>query len=110
MTDSTLAHLLGDLSGLPHSIESCDHSEVEGLRAAQVRAWLAEDVPSFDYGGAIVGEDEKTATLFAKANVRPSGSCSSTNPRNLSFTLAAILTCCNDDDEIAGRCGRPAVL
>ena len=33
------------------------------------RAWLAEDTPSFDYGGAIVGADVKTATLYAKSHV-----------------------------------------
>jgi nicotinate-nucleotide pyrophosphorylase (carboxylating) len=32
----------------------------------QVSAWLAEDAPSFDYGGYIVGEAEREAFLFGK--------------------------------------------
>jgi nicotinate-nucleotide pyrophosphorylase (carboxylating) len=32
-----------------------------------IRQYLAEDVPSFDYGGYVVGEDEKTAILYCKA-------------------------------------------
>ncbi|KAL7266994.1 nicotinate-nucleotide diphosphorylase (carboxylating) [Rhizina undulata] len=32
-----------------------------------VAAWLVEDTPSFDYGGFVVGEDEKTATLYGKS-------------------------------------------
>lgn len=30
------------------------------------RAWIHEDIPSFDYGGAVVGEAEETATLYAR--------------------------------------------
>ncbi|KAL6851172.1 nicotinate-nucleotide diphosphorylase (carboxylating) [Amphichorda felina] len=33
----------------------------------QVTAWLAEDTPSFDYGGFVVGEGERTATLWGKS-------------------------------------------
>lgn len=36
-----------------------------------ITAWLSEDCPSFDYGGFVVGEDPKTATLYGKAPVRP---------------------------------------
>ena len=32
-----------------------------------ITAWLAEDAPSFDYGGYVVGESAKTATLFCKS-------------------------------------------
>ncbi|EPT03596.1 hypothetical protein FOMPIDRAFT_1040358 [Fomitopsis schrenkii] len=32
----------------------------------QVTAWLAEDTPSFDYGGYVVGEDLREAFLFGK--------------------------------------------
>jgi nicotinate-nucleotide pyrophosphorylase (carboxylating) len=32
----------------------------------QVAAWLAEDTPSFDYGGYVVGEVHRTAFLFGK--------------------------------------------
>ncbi|KAF2072993.1 hypothetical protein CYY_005705 [Polysphondylium violaceum] len=31
-----------------------------------VRQWLDEDIPSFDYGGAVVGNDIKTAHLLGK--------------------------------------------
>lgn len=41
---------------------------------AMVRAWLAEDVPSFDYGGAVVGDKLETANLLCKAPVCGSGS------------------------------------
>ncbi|KZT72551.1 nicotinate-nucleotide diphosphorylase [Daedalea quercina L-15889] len=34
----------------------------------QVIAWLAEDTPSFDYGGYVVGEDQREAFLFGKGN------------------------------------------
>jgi nicotinate-nucleotide pyrophosphorylase (carboxylating) len=33
----------------------------------QVTAWLAEDTPSFDYAGFVVGEVPRTATLWAKS-------------------------------------------
>ncbi|PVG00769.1 nicotinate-nucleotide diphosphorylase [Serendipita vermifera] len=33
---------------------------------SQVSAWLEEDTPSFDYGGFVVGEAEKTAFLLGK--------------------------------------------
>lgn len=32
-----------------------------------ITSWLAEDAPSFDYGGYVVGESPKTATLFCKS-------------------------------------------
>ncbi|KAJ2769333.1 nicotinate-nucleotide diphosphorylase (carboxylating), partial [Coemansia nantahalensis] len=35
--------------------------------ARTVEAWLAEDIPSFDYGGYVVGDDEKSATLYCKS-------------------------------------------
>ena len=31
------------------------------------RAWISEDVPSFDVGGAVVGDAPTTAFLFQKA-------------------------------------------
>ncbi|KAJ7178946.1 Quinolinate phosphoribosyl transferase [Mycena filopes] len=34
----------------------------------QVTAWLAEDTPSFDYGGFVVGEAVREAYLFGKGN------------------------------------------
>ncbi|KAG6916719.1 hypothetical protein DXG01_005668 [Tephrocybe rancida] len=33
---------------------------------SQVNSWLAEDTPSFDYGGYVVGEAEREAFLFGK--------------------------------------------
>ncbi|KAJ1941349.1 nicotinate-nucleotide diphosphorylase (carboxylating) [Linderina pennispora] len=32
-----------------------------------IEGWLAEDIPSFDYGGYVVGNEEKTATLYCKS-------------------------------------------
>lgn len=34
---------------------------------SQVTEWFAEDTPSFDYGGFVVGSDERTATLYGKS-------------------------------------------
>lgn len=34
---------------------------------ALIAQYLAEDVPSFDYGGYVVGEDEREAILYCKA-------------------------------------------
>lgn len=36
-------------------------------RADQSTAWLQEDVPSFDYGGFVVGDEQKSATLYGKS-------------------------------------------
>ncbi|KAJ1800991.1 nicotinate-nucleotide diphosphorylase (carboxylating) [Coemansia sp. RSA 2399] len=36
--------------------------------ARSIENWLAEDIPSFDYGGYVVGDDEKEATLYCKAD------------------------------------------
>lgn len=33
----------------------------------QITGWLAEDTPSFDYGGFVVGEGQRTATLLCKS-------------------------------------------
>jgi len=32
----------------------------------QIAAWLAEDTPSFDYGGYVVGETQREAFLLGK--------------------------------------------
>ena len=32
-----------------------------------ITEYLAEDVPSFDYGGFVVGEKEQTAILYCKS-------------------------------------------
>jgi nicotinate-nucleotide pyrophosphorylase (carboxylating) len=34
---------------------------------SHITAWYAEDTPSFDYGGFVVGNGERTATLFGKS-------------------------------------------
>eukprot|EP01135_Chromosphaera_perkinsii_P000853 Nk52_evm16s152 gene=Nk52_evmTU16s152 len=34
----------------------------------QISDWLKEDIPSFDYGGYVVGESSHTAVLYAKSN------------------------------------------
>ncbi len=48
-----------------------DHGSLEHLLPAawktQVTAWLAEDTPSFDYGGFVVGSEQRTATLWGKS-------------------------------------------
>lgn len=48
-----------------------DHGALEHLLPShwktQITAWLAEDTPSFDYGGFVVGEVPRTATLYAKS-------------------------------------------
>lgn len=33
---------------------------------SQVQTWLAEDTPSFDYGGFVVGEAHREAFLYGK--------------------------------------------
>lgn len=38
---------------------------------AVVTAWLAEDTPSLDYGGFVVGETDEVAVLLGKAPVGP---------------------------------------
>lgn len=35
-----------------------------------VKRWLAEDCPSFDYGGFVVGEAQTEAKLLGKSAVR----------------------------------------
>ncbi|EON95926.1 putative nicotinate-nucleotide pyrophosphorylase protein [Phaeoacremonium minimum UCRPA7] len=48
-----------------------DHGSLEHLLPASwktsITAWLAEDTPSFDYGGFVVGEVPRTATLWGKS-------------------------------------------
>ena len=34
-----------------------------------VRDWLKEDIPSFDYGGAVVGDKPESMTLYCKSPV-----------------------------------------
>ncbi|CZR68375.1 probable nicotinate-nucleotide pyrophosphorylase (carboxylating) [Phialocephala subalpina] len=34
---------------------------------SQITTWFAEDTPSFDYGGFVVGDEQRTATLFGKS-------------------------------------------
>ncbi|KAF3764986.1 hypothetical protein M406DRAFT_61991 [Cryphonectria parasitica EP155] len=48
-----------------------DHGSLEALLPShwktQITTWLAEDTPSFDYGGFVVGDVPRTATLYAKS-------------------------------------------
>lgn len=48
-----------------------DHGTLAALLPShwktQITAWLAEDTPSFDYGGFVVGDVPRTATLYAKS-------------------------------------------
>ncbi|KAL1902135.1 nicotinate-nucleotide diphosphorylase (carboxylating) [Ceratocystis pirilliformis] len=48
-----------------------EHGTLEHLLPAswktQITAWLAEDTPSFDYGGFVVGTVPRTATLWGKS-------------------------------------------
>jgi len=49
-----------------------DHGELAFLLPvswkSQVTSWLAEDTPSFDVGGFVVGSDFRTATLWGKSS------------------------------------------
>lgn len=49
-----------------------DHGHLEHLLPASwktsITAWLAEDTPSFDVGGFVVGSDLRTATLWGKSS------------------------------------------
>ena len=48
-----------------------EHGDLAHLLPAswktQVTGWLAEDTPSFDYGGFVVGDGPRTATLWCKS-------------------------------------------
>ena len=37
---------------------------------ADVQRWYAEDTPSFDWAGFVVGEEEQEAILWGKSGVR----------------------------------------
>lgn len=39
---------------------------------AVITGWLAEDTPSFDFGGFVVGEEVQEAYLLGKQEVDPS--------------------------------------
>jgi len=39
-----------------------------GAIEAKVREWLAEDIPSFEFGGFVVGDKEEEAVLLGKAD------------------------------------------
>jgi len=34
---------------------------------SKITSWLQEDIPSFDYGGLVVGDKEEEAILYCKA-------------------------------------------
>jgi nicotinate-nucleotide pyrophosphorylase len=49
-----------------------DHGALEHLLPpsykSQITAWLAEDTPSFDFAGFVVGDAQRTATLWGKSS------------------------------------------
>ncbi|KAI1336030.1 Quinolinate phosphoribosyl transferase [Xylariaceae sp. FL0016] len=53
-------------SNIPNAPGSYEHLLPPSWKA-QVTAWLAEDTPSFDYGGFVVGDVPRTATLWGKS-------------------------------------------
>lgn len=46
---------------------------VAGAWKETVRSWLFEDVPSFDVGGLVVGDEQREATLWCKQSGRLAG-------------------------------------
>ena len=54
-----------------HNDQPIHHGSLEHLLPPswknQVSAWLAEDTPSYDYAGFVVGEPARTATLWGKS-------------------------------------------
>ncbi len=42
---------------------------ISGAWKTDVTNWLSEDIPSFDFGGFVVGSDIKSATLYCKQEV-----------------------------------------
>jgi nicotinate-nucleotide pyrophosphorylase (carboxylating) len=53
------------MSRLVESMSSYEHLLPPSWKS-QVVTWLAEDAPSFDYGGYVVGEAYREAFLFGK--------------------------------------------
>jgi nicotinate-nucleotide pyrophosphorylase (carboxylating) len=58
-------------SDLPLPIEVSQHGSLADLLPSHfttmVTSWLAEDTPSFDYGGFVVGAEPRTAQLLCKS-------------------------------------------
>lgn len=54
-----------------HKDQPIYHGSLEHLLPpswkTQITSWLAEDTPSYDYAGFVVGEHERTATLWGKS-------------------------------------------
>ncbi|KAI1500023.1 Quinolinate phosphoribosyl transferase [Biscogniauxia marginata] len=54
-----------------HTDQPIHHGSLEHLLPpswkSQITTWLAEDTPSYDYAGFVVGEHPRTATLWAKS-------------------------------------------
>lgn len=57
----------------PAGLKASEHGKVANLLPPtykrMVSGWLEEDCPSFDYGGFVVGEDDKEARLLGKSAV-----------------------------------------
>jgi nicotinate-nucleotide pyrophosphorylase (carboxylating) len=58
-------------SSLPLPIETVSHGTLSDLLPSHfttdITTWLAEDTPSFDYGGFVVGSSPRTAHLLCKS-------------------------------------------
>jgi hypothetical protein len=52
---------------IPFMSKSLEHLLPPGWKT-QITTWLTEDVPSFDYGGYVVGEAHREAFLFGKGH------------------------------------------
>lgn len=63
-TNPTIATTMADT--IPSQRGSLAHLLPPSWKA-QITAWLAEDTPSFDYAGFVVGEHARTATLWGKS-------------------------------------------
>lgn len=69
MTDQN--HVPAPPSSLPLPIDDTSHGTLADLLPShfttQITTWLAEDTPSFDYGGFVVGSAPRTAHLLCKS-------------------------------------------
>jgi hypothetical protein len=52
------------------SPEQASHLLTSSELRTLVTQWLKEDIPSFDYGGSVVGEKQETAILYCKSKVK----------------------------------------
>ncbi len=62
------------MSGLPAPLGSYADLLPPSWKSV-ITTWLAEDTPSFDYGGFVVGQGEEEATLWGKSEVSHATVC-----------------------------------